>query len=171
MRNQRGGRVMTRSIQRRFITTMLLAAGAVFALPGSSRGLDGKIAGPTACQLGASTAGARLSYNTSGVTNVSTVNVNVVCTLVRDNTTNTNGLSDLEMVVTAPAAGNFDCTALAEDRGGNPVLAVHRMSDRTGTQVLDWGASITVSASKGYYVVNCDVPVNGVIRSIFHNEF
>jgi hypothetical protein len=161
---------MTRSIQRRIITT-ILAAGAVLALPGSSRGLDGKIAGPTACQLGAATAGARLLYNTSGVTNASTVNVNVVCTLVRDNTTNTNGLADLEMVVTAPGAGNFDCTALAEDRNGSPVLAVHRMSNRAGTQVLDWGSSITVSASKGYYVINCDVPVNGVIRSIFHNEF
>jgi hypothetical protein len=161
---------MTRSIQGRFITT-LLAAAAVVALPGRSQGLDGKIAGPTACQLGAATAGARLQYNTSGVTNVSAVNVNVVCALVRDNTTNTNGLSDLEMVVTAPAAGNFDCVAIAEDRNGSPLIVVHRTTSGPGNHVLDWGGSITVSGSKGYYVVNCDVPVNGIIRSIFHNEF
>jgi hypothetical protein len=48
---------------------------------------------------------------------------------------------------------------------------VHRVSTRTGTQTLDWGGSITVSASKGYYVVNCNVPNNGTIHSLFHNEF
>ena len=149
-----------------------LAIAAVAVSPGSSLGLDGKIGGPTACQLGASVSGARLAYASSGVTNVSGVNVGVVCALVRDNTTNTNGLSDLEMVVTAPAGGgNFDCTALAEDRNGNPVIAVHRTTTSAGTKVLDWGGSITVSASKGYYIVSCDVPANGIIRSVFHNEF
>jgi hypothetical protein len=153
-------------------TAVLITAALTLAVPGSSLGLDGKIAGPTACQLGASIAGARLAYATSGVTNVTGVNVNVVCALVRDNTLNTNGLSDLEMVVTAPTGGgNFDCTILAEDRGGNPLIAVHRTTTTPGTHVLDWGGSVTVSGSKGYYIINCDVPANGIIRSIFHNEF
>jgi hypothetical protein len=156
---------------RQILRTCVLSAAGL-SIAGPTLGLDGKIAGPTSCQLGASVAGARLAYATSGVTNVSGINVNVVCSLVRDNTTNTNGLSDLEMVVTAPAGGgNFDCTALAEDRNGNPVLAVHRMTSRSGAQVLDWGGSITVSASKGYYIINCDTPAGGVIHSVFHNEF
>jgi hypothetical protein len=161
---------MTTSFQR--ASTVAAFALAALLVPGRSMGLDGKIAGPTSCQLGASVAGARLSYLTSGVTNVSGINVNVVCALVRDNTTNTNGLQDLEMSVTAPAGGgNFDCTLLSEDRQGNPVLAVHRTTTRPGAQVLDWAGSITVSTSKGYYILNCDVPNNGTIHSIFHNEF
>jgi hypothetical protein len=151
-------------------TIAAFALGAI-ALPGSSIALNGKIVGPTVCQLGASVAGARLAYVTSGVRNVSGINVNVVCALVRDNVGNTNGLADLEMVVTAPAAGTFDCTALSEDRNGSPILAVHRTSNGSGTQILDWAGSITVSRNRGYYIVNCDVPSDGIIHSIFHDEF
>jgi hypothetical protein len=162
------------------MTTSLSGASAIFififsaaalVLPGRSMGDDGKVGGPTSCQLGASVAGARLAYVTSGVSNVSGINVNVVCSIVRDDTTTTTGLSDLEMTVTAPAGGgNFDCTALSEDRNGSPLIAVHRTTSRAGTQVLDWGAAVSVSASKGYYIVNCDVPANGIIHSLFHNE-
>jgi hypothetical protein len=152
--------------------TAALALAAIAVTPGDSMGTDSKVAGPTACQLGASVAGARLAYASSGVTNVSGINVGVVCALERDNVINTNGLSDLEVVVTAPAGGgNFDCTALSEDRNGNPLIAVHRTTTTPGTHILNWNASITVSANRGYYIVSCDVPANGIIRSIYHTEF
>jgi hypothetical protein len=151
------------------------SAVAAFALglvvlPRHSIGADGKIMFANECQL-AGDAGGRLTYLVGGVTNSSGINRDVVCGIVRDNTTNTNGLSDLEMSVTDPTTGSFFCDAISADRTGNLLKVVRRTSTRMGVQTLDWGASLNVSSSKGHYAITCTVPANGIIHNVFANEF
>jgi hypothetical protein len=159
---------MTTSVQR--ASTIAAFALALVAMSRNSIGADGKIMGPTDCQL-AGDAGGRLTYLVGGVTNSSGINRDVVCEVQRDNTTNTNGVSDLEMAVSDPTTGSFFCDAVSVDRDGVLLKVVRRQSTRQGAQVLDWGNSLNVGKSKGHYAITCTVPANGIIHSIFVNEF
>jgi hypothetical protein len=152
------------------LTAVTAFALGLVALPRHSIGADGKIINSTNCQLAGDAAG-RLSYLVGGVMNISGINHDVMCGLLRDNTTNTNGISDLEMSVSDPTTGSFFCDAVSADRNGNLLKVVRRTSTKSGAQILDWGASLNLSASKGHYAITCTVPNNGVIHNVFVNEF
>ena len=159
---------MTKSFQR--ASAVVAFALSLVALARHSIGADGKILGTTDCQLSGD-AGGRLTYLVGGVTNSSGINRDVICGVVRDNTTNTNGISDLEMAVSDPTTGSFFCDAISADRNGNLLKVVRRTSTHSGPQILDWGNTLNVGGNKGHYAITCTVPANGVIHSVFVNEF
>src|SRR5690349_21426617 len=98
------------------VVAFLVTAGA---LPLNHVHAASSVVGSTVCVradvVGAS--GSGLVYTTYGVNNVSGLSVDVVCTLFRDNTSNTNGLQDLELSITDPSSGpgGFICDAISLD--------------------------------------------------------
>jgi hypothetical protein len=160
------------SIQRASLTAaFLLALGAV---PFTHVQAATSVLGSTVCVradvVGAS--GSGLVYNSMGVNNISGAQADIICTLFRDNTTNTNGMQDLELAIKDPnsAPGGFICDAISLDRKGLPVKVVRRTNTVVGDSVLDWGGSVNISVNKGPYAVRCSVPNGGWIRSAFYLE-
>jgi hypothetical protein len=147
----------------------------VGALPLTHAQAASSVVGSTVCVradvVGAS--GSGLVYTSNGVNNISGANVDIICTLFRDNTTNTNGLQDLELSITVPSglgAGDFTCDALSLDRYGMTKKIVPRANSVVGNTVLDWGSSVNLSVSKGSYSLRCTVPNGGWIRSLWYLE-
>jgi hypothetical protein len=117
--------------------------------------------------------GTGLIYDFNGVTVATGTGgeaVDIICTLFRDNTTNTNGMQDLEMSVFDPLGGQIFCDAMSLDRRGVMKKVSRRQSSVVGEATLDWGSSVNLSVSKGYYAIRCRVPNGGAIRSIFYQE-
>jgi hypothetical protein len=159
------------TIQRASLVALfLVAAGAVPVTHAATSAL-----GSTICVRAgvAGAAGSGLEYSATGVANVSSVPVDVLCTLFRDNTINTNGMQDLEMAVRDPDSatpGGFICDAISADRNGIGVKQVRRSSTKLGESVLDWGGSVNSGKAKGIYLVRCTVPIGGSIHSLYYQE-
>jgi hypothetical protein len=131
-------------------------------------GADGKVMAPSACRpAGNVTTG--LSYGAGHVTNTSGATMDIVCPIARDNVSNGNGLSDLEVAVN-DATGTMSCDGLALDRAGNILKSASRTTPGTGPQVLDFGSTLNLSADRGHYSVICHVPNGSRIHSVFFGE-
>jgi hypothetical protein len=160
------------TIQRAFLIALfLVAAGAV---PLSHAQAASTVLGATVCVTAdvVGGAGSGLLYSSGGVSNVSGRQADIICSLFRDNPINTNGMQDLELSISDPSTGpgGFICDALSLDRKGSTKKVVRRTNTAVGESVLDWGGSVNVSVSKGYYLVRCSVPNGGWIRSIYYLE-
>jgi hypothetical protein len=159
-------------VQRAFLIVVGLVVGG--AVPFARATAASSVLGPTVCLRVGLNGGQAvgIEYTTAGVQNISGAPVDILCTLFRDNTTNTNGMQDLELAITDPstAAGGFICDAVSQDRTGNAKKVVRRTNTGVGNQVLDWGGSVNVSVSKGHYAVRCTVPNGATLRSIYYLE-
>jgi hypothetical protein len=128
-----------------------------------------KVVAPAQCRLlGGGTSG--LTYGAGHVTNTSGAAAAVVCAIVRDNTSNTNGLRDAEVAVT-DATGTMTCSAVAVDRAGNLLKSVGLTIPGTGSRIIDFGSSLNLSVSRGHYQVTCNLPNNARIHSVYYDEF
>ena len=153
------------------LAVLLSTPAAAVLLAQTARAADGKMLGAQICELGPAAAGTFLRHNLDGI-EMAGASGTVVCTMVRDNVTNTNGLSDVELTVFDPSAGgSVVCDLVAQDRNGSPLKIVRRSSTRNGVQTLDWGGSMNLSASKGTYSFICNLPPGARLSSIYFNEF
>jgi hypothetical protein len=153
------------------VAVFLVAAGAA---PVAHLHAATTVLGATVC-VRADTVGATgngLQYVSDGVHNISGAPADVVCTLFRDNTSNTNGMQDLEVSVFDPTAapGSTSCIAVSAKRNGDPLKTVTKRSATTGNQIIDFGGALNASVSKGHYSVRCTIPNDGVIHNIFYLE-
>jgi hypothetical protein len=161
-----------RTIQRASLVVAFLVT--IGALPGNRVHAATSVLGSTVCVradvVGAS--GSGLIFTTYGLNNISGASVDVVCNLFRDNTTNTNGMQALELSITDPSTGpgGFICDAISMDRWGMTKKVVPKTNTAVGNSVLNWGASVNISVSKGFYALHCTVPNGGWIRSIYYQE-
>jgi hypothetical protein len=160
------------TIQRAFLIVLFLVT--VGAVPLGHAQAASTVLGATVC-VRADTVGAAgngLVYTSMGVNNISGAQADIICSLFRDNTVNTNGMQDLEIAIQDPSSGpgGFICDALSLDRKGLPKKVVRRTNTVVGESVLDWGAAVNISVSKGAYVVRCSVPNGGWIRSVYYLE-
>jgi hypothetical protein len=144
---------------------------ALAAVPGRSIANDAKVMGGTACRRASTGTMLGLQYTTDGVVNVSGQSMQVICSILRDNTGNTNGLAGLQVGVTDTTSGGIACDAVADDPKGNPVIVTRKSSTKLGAQVLDFGTTVSKSAAKGYYSLNCSLPNGAKISSIYSNEY
>jgi hypothetical protein len=82
---------------------------------------------------------------------------NMVCPLVRGNTTNTNGLTNLQLNLFKQVSATFTCTAESYDQNGSLLKSVAKSTTQTGITFLSWGSSINASSAKGTYGIVCTV--------------
>ena len=158
-----------------FVVAFVVVVGAV---PFSSARAGSSVVGSTVCVrsdvIGA--AGSGLTYTSVGVENDSGSDAEVICTLFRDNTSNTNGMTDLELAIgmssNSTAGGTFTCQALSIDRKGIVKKQVTKQVSVAsgGNTVIGWGSSLNVSVPKGAYAIECSVPIFGIIHSVFYSE-
>ena len=157
-------------VQRAFL--MVVGVVGMGAVPFARVEAATTVLGPTAC-LRANTNGlGGLEYTSAGVVNISGAPADVVCALFRDNTTNTNGMQDLEVSINDPSTspGGVICDAVSQDRNGSAKKVVRRTNTTVGNIILDWGGSLNVSVAKGHYAVRCTIPNGATFRSIFYLE-
>jgi hypothetical protein len=158
-------------VQRAFL--MVVGLVGVGVVPFAQATAATSVLGPTVCVRANSNGNGGLEYTSAGVANTSGASLDVVCSLFRDNTTNTNGMQDLELAITDPtstAPGGFICDGITQDRTGSATKVIRRTSTKLGNSILDWGGSVNVSVAKGHYAIRCTVPNGGIIRSIFYQE-
>jgi hypothetical protein len=152
------------------MSTRLASLSLLAALAAARPALaaDGKIVSPSACHP-AGSAVTGLTYGAGHVTNSSSGNIDIVCPIVRDTVSNGNGLSDVEVAVTDPT-GTMSCEALAVDRAGNILKSAPKTTPGTGPQIIDFAATLNVSANKGHYAVICHTPAGARIHSVYYEE-
>jgi hypothetical protein len=146
-------------------------AVAVAGWPHTSIGADAKVTGASVCRRLGGVQQFGLQYTSNGVQNITGSSADLICNLPRDNTGNTNGLSDLEVTIRNFTTGGSSCDALSIDRNGNPMQIVRKDSTRLGSETLDFGAGLSVSANKGGYLVVCHLTNGSMINSVYTNEF
>jgi hypothetical protein len=157
-------------VQRAFL--MVVGLVGLGAVPFANAQAASSVLGPTVCVRATSNGNGGLEYTTAGVSNISGAPLDIVCSLFRDNTSNTNGMQALEMAIHDPSAapGGFICDAVSQDRVGNATKVVRRTNTGVGNRILSWGSSVNVSVSRGHYAIRCTVPNGGTIRSIYYLE-
>jgi hypothetical protein len=123
---------------------------------------------------------AKLGKSSFGLTALpdSGTTMNSYCPLIRTNTANTTGLDDLEMFVTKSQSSdgvNFPvnglgCTALSLTVNGNFEDAVTVSTTMYGYQKLNFAGNLSVSVSKGTYLIMCGMNKGDIIHSIWSDE-
>jgi hypothetical protein len=108
-----------------------------------------------------------------------TVSLPVTCNIPRNLPLRTDGMSDLEVRLraTGPFAGTrtVTCTAFSYRGDGTLAAAATRSVAVDGdnldtTTPLDFGSAITASASKGFYLLTCNMPTDVSLFSIYSSE-
>ncbi len=141
---------------------------ATSLLPRTAHAIE-KMQPASACQVldEANTAigrGASDIGSTSGAFSIS-------CPLLRDNTTNTNGITPFWLRVNKGDATSRTCTAYAADGYGNILKSVSKSVSGTGVQTFDWGTSFNVSSANGAtYAVSCTFGALDFGENMYWNE-
>lgn len=95
----------------------------------------------------------------------------VSCPLLRDNTTNTNGLFPFWLRVNKGDATSRTCTAYSVDGYGNILKSVSRSVTGTGVQTFDWTTALNVSSANGAtYAINCTFGPSDFGENMYWNE-
>jgi hypothetical protein len=110
-----------------------------------------------------------VEYTSAGLKNKSTATLTIVCSLFRDNTSNTNGMQDLEISL-FDQTGGTKCAAFSFDRKGFTKKMIEKVNSTVGEAVIDFGGALNASVSKGYYAVSCSLTPQSILRSIYYVE-
>jgi hypothetical protein len=86
------------------------------------------------------------------------------CTMIRDVTTNSDGLESFDVLVNNPAGKSTFCTVASYDANGTQIDAATAATAATGIQWLHFGTAINVSAAGGFYAFGCYVPAYGSVK-------
>jgi hypothetical protein len=151
---------------------MVVGLVAVGAVPFGRATAATTVLGPSICARGLASNG---NVNVTGgmFQNISGAQMTVICSLFRDNTTNTNGMQDLEITVRndGDVANVATCTAVSYNRQGSPLKMASRTTNGTSVeQTLDFGGSLNLSVSRGHYSIFCQMPNLFSVHNIFYTE-
>ena len=148
--------------------TRILFVALWLGASASAVSADSKVLPASACQTN-SDAFNRLTRNTTTIGVIAGQN-NMVCSLVRDNMTNTNGLSALRFRVSKADSTSRTCTAYAVDGYGNVLKSVSRTVSGSGIKNFDFGNTLNVSSSTAVYNVQCGLGLNDIGLNLYYNE-
>lgn len=94
---------------------------------------------------------------------------NVVCPIVRDNTTNTDGTHSVYVNVSNAVNRTLECTLYSSDQFGSFIDSDSDTTSNGGNQTLY--LDVDNSAEDGFYGINCNLPYTAAIRSYEVREF
>lgn len=113
---------------------------------------------------------ARLARSENEITSIGS-DFTISCPILRDNTTNTNGLSALQLRVKKADTATRSCTAYASDGFGSQLKSVTKTVSGTGVQPFDWGTTFNVSSANGAnYAVVCTLGAEDFGEGIYWTE-
>jgi hypothetical protein len=93
-----------------------------------------------------------------------------VCSLIRDNTTNTNGLVALQVRVDKGDTSSRQCTATVHDGYGSITKSVVRSVSGSGVRAFDWTTTVNTSSASAYYTITCALGGNDLIKTLSWDE-
>jgi hypothetical protein len=130
--------------------TCLLSSHVAFAA-------DTKIIPPYGCIPLVGATNANWYPNGGRMWNYGGSSITIVCPIIRDNTSNTDGMG-FSMKVVNSTGNTFTCTLQSFDETASVVKSVSRSTSGVGYQVLEWNHSLDESTVDGSYQVWCTVP-------------
>jgi hypothetical protein len=148
------------------------AAGLLACAFTSGARADSKVLSGASCVL---VTGTNVTRSAAGIKNNETGNVTVFCSLLRDNTTNTNGLTALRISATASGTlGLNECNVYSLDAWGKPQLELAcsavTPTISNGMSIYDFGSMLNVSAFNGSYAIRISIRPGQTLKSIYYNE-
>jgi hypothetical protein len=123
------------------------------------------------CQLqNASQVAATPKYGKEGtIENSSGITLNVVCPVVRDNTSNVNGTQNFTVRVVSNGLDDVLCTSYSTDENGN---LIDNFTDTTNSNVPETlNINLSLSAAKGTYSMGCELPPGSKIFNYRVHEY
>src|SRR5690606_2286532 len=93
----------------------------------------------------------------------------VFCPVTKDNTVSTAGLDDLEVSV-SNTSGTMYCQAFSLDRYGSGLDSKIVYPASGSNKIINFGADINVSDSRGSYTIFCYLGAGDRIHSIYSLE-
>ena len=144
----------------------LLGIAVTSLVVSSAQADDAKILHGTACTASSPSAAV---YFTTDSAYTTTSSAFVFCPVIKDNTTTTAGLADLEVSV-SNASGSMYCTAFSLDRYGNTLDSSTVYAANGSDKVINFGSAINVSDSRGGYSVFCYLGAGDRLHSIYSLE-
>lgn len=98
-------------------------------------------------------------------TGSTTTTATLVCPIIRNNSTNTTGMSDLDMVVyDSNASYNISCTGYVIETSGATQttldFSTQSSSGSGGRQALNWGTALQTGSATAAYIMTCEAGYN-----------
>ena len=122
------------------------------------------------CQLqDPSQVAATPEYGFGTIENSSTITLNVICPVVRDNTSNTNGTQNFTVRVVSNGNDDVICTSYSTDEDGQLIDNVTATTDSNVPETLN--IDLSLSADKGTYSMRCVLPPGSMIINYRVNEY
>jgi hypothetical protein len=153
----------------------LVAIGLISTLAGAARANDDKTFGPSLCRP---LLNGDIYGNPSYVVSPNAfmlpngTSLGVVCPIVRDNTTNTGGISSAAIWVNNQAGQVTSCSFYSVGQKGETITWASKERTAEGTGAITFNnANIPRSQAKGTYSFYCGLPSGGAIYSYFVSEY
>ena len=110
-------------------------------------------------------------YDFAGIANDSSAvdDLTVVCPVVRDNTSNTNGTSDFTVRVVSSGGNSVLCALYSLDEDST-LVDVHLETTTSGTPVT-LNLDVNLSTNKGYYNMVCTLPPGAAVFNYRIKEY
>lgn len=96
-----------------------------------------------------------LTYSTDGSVTTDT-NTTLICPLIGDTPSDSNGLSDLEAFVDPADGTTMTCTIRCMSSTGSQLDSESQTTSGNAAQKLDWGAFSASCSTEPSYVLSCD---------------
>jgi len=153
------------------ILVLLFGGFGYIAMVGTSHAVDSKIHPGSMCQAYFGSQEASLKKGTGWVFNDSGGAMWITCPVVRDNTTNTNGVdvAYVRILRASTASAAFDCTLDSRTTTGSQYAWDTASYSGVGNTSLRF--DLNASSSRGHYEFLCRLPRDSAIISYRVDEY
>jgi len=153
------------------VLALVISCIAYFTLISPSYSADSKIHPGSMCKAYFGSDESSLRKGLGSVKNTTTSAVWVTCPIVRDNTTNTNGLSQAYIRIgrSSTATADFWCTLDSRNTVGTQ--SFFATNSYSGTSTTSMSFNLSGSTNRGHYEILCRLPRDSNIFSYRIDEF
>ncbi|MBD0345040.1 MAG: hypothetical protein ICV63_09515 [Coleofasciculus sp. Co-bin14] len=122
------------------------------------------------CQPGPFATASTISYGLDGsVENTASGSIYVVCPVVRDNTTNTTGLKQIQVQINKPSSTGTYCSFYSKSADGVNTFFNEKWNfEGSGNRIIS--LNVQKSYASGYYFIACILPPKAKVVSYIVNE-
>jgi len=157
----------------RLRNSLLAVAAIACATFGTSAyaGQDSKILAGNACQFADVTTivNPSFAFDSGRILNTADIPVSVICPVVRDNTTNTDGTLAVQVRVNGGNDQDVLCTVTSRDRFAKFLRDDFGVGGKDGPQTIT--LDVNTSVASGAYELTCLLPPRGAVLTYQITEF
>jgi hypothetical protein len=144
-------------------TAGLLSVSATLAGAQTIPPHDAKVYHSSECQSQTALDASSLVYSESGLKNDGGADALVICPIVRDNTTNLNGIMDVRIYISNVSGNQFSCKLYSYDTHRTLIAQSMVSTTAGGSRTLTTYANSSRAA--GHYSIGCNLPPGGRLHA------